>query len=149
MSDDANEFDIGYKRPPKHTRFQKGKSGNPRGRPRQRPQRLEDVFKKVMERPVALNDGRKITTLEALMMRLVKDAAAGDAQALRLLLQEARRSGMLSPNHSQLPGVLVVGQIPSTIEEWEKLADEYKPPKNPRVGLPGIPPDLLDDEDPQ
>ncbi|MES2896053.1 MAG: DUF5681 domain-containing protein [Pseudomonadota bacterium] len=31
-SDDDRE--IGYKRPPRHSRFQKGRSGNPRGRPR-------------------------------------------------------------------------------------------------------------------
>ena len=29
-----NEFDIGYRRPPKASQFQPGHSGNPRGRPK-------------------------------------------------------------------------------------------------------------------
>jgi Family of unknown function (DUF5681) len=33
MSDDQ-EYDVGYKKPPEHTRFSKGKSGNPNGRPK-------------------------------------------------------------------------------------------------------------------
>ena len=27
-------YEVGYKRPPKHTRFKKGHSGNPKGRPK-------------------------------------------------------------------------------------------------------------------
>lgn len=29
-------YKVGYKRPPEHTRFKPGQSGNPRGRPRQK-----------------------------------------------------------------------------------------------------------------
>ena len=29
-----NDYEVGYRKPPKQTRFQKGKSGNPKGRPR-------------------------------------------------------------------------------------------------------------------
>ena len=37
MTGDVNDGDaIGYRRPPAATRFQKGRSGNPRGRPKNR-----------------------------------------------------------------------------------------------------------------
>ena len=32
--DEKSDYKVGYKRPPLHTRFQKGQSGNPRGRPK-------------------------------------------------------------------------------------------------------------------
>jgi uncharacterized protein DUF5681 len=34
MSKKASEYEVGYRRPPQHTRFQRGSSGNPNGRPR-------------------------------------------------------------------------------------------------------------------
>lgn len=34
MSDDDKPYEVGYRKPPKHGRFQKGQSGNPRGRPK-------------------------------------------------------------------------------------------------------------------
>ena len=35
MVDDSDTGETGYGKPPKHSRFQKGTSGNPQGRPRQ------------------------------------------------------------------------------------------------------------------
>jgi len=32
--DDERDYEVGYGKPPHHTRFVKGQSGNPRGRPR-------------------------------------------------------------------------------------------------------------------
>ena len=32
--DGARDYKVGYKKPPLHSRFKKGQSGNPRGRPR-------------------------------------------------------------------------------------------------------------------
>lgn len=29
----SSDYDVGYRKPPSKTRFQKGRSGNPRGRP--------------------------------------------------------------------------------------------------------------------
>ena len=35
MPDDGeSDYKVGYKKPPLHTRFKKGQSGNPRGRPK-------------------------------------------------------------------------------------------------------------------
>ena len=57
MTDDGSSRDgkVGYKRPPVHTRFQKGRSGNPRGRQKGVRNFAADV-KRSLEIPVTLND---------------------------------------------------------------------------------------------
>ena len=75
---------IGYRKPPKHSRFKKGQSGNPKGRPkgtRNFESDLEDVLKaevKIME------DGRskKVSSQRAALMRLREKALKGDGRAL-------------------------------------------------------------------
>lgn len=34
MSNDSDDYNVGYKNPPKDTQFKKGMSGNPKGRPK-------------------------------------------------------------------------------------------------------------------
>ena len=50
------EYEIGYGKPPLGTRFQRGRSGNPRGRPR-RPRSFDDEFWKMLGQPVTVAEG--------------------------------------------------------------------------------------------
>jgi Family of unknown function (DUF5681) len=71
----AQDSKVGYKRPPIQTRFQKGQSGNPRGRQRGVRNFALDV-KRSLEIPVTLNDKgrpRRVSTQEALMLIIVDD----------------------------------------------------------------------------
>jgi hypothetical protein len=55
----------GFMNPPKHTRFQKGKSGNLRGRPR-KPKDLNTVLQQVLNRKIRIRDEeRKIPIRDA------------------------------------------------------------------------------------
>ena len=94
MSDSGSAQDgkVGYKRPPIQTRFQKGQSGNPRGRQRGVRNFGVDV-KRSLEIPVTLNDKgrpRRVSTQEALMLRLREKALKGDNRALEAYLGMAR-----------------------------------------------------------
>jgi hypothetical protein len=82
------EYEVGYRRPPKHTQFKRGSSGNPKGRPR-RLKNLAAVFETALNERVPVNDNgkrKKITMFEAIAKRAVHKAAAGDQRALRLVI---------------------------------------------------------------
>ena len=86
---------VGYKRPPRATRFQKGKSGNPRGRPRNR--RREVPYDHLLGQMVNIReDGRerRITAAEAFLLQLTKKGLEGDTVAARASLEiiEAARA---------------------------------------------------------
>jgi hypothetical protein len=83
---------VGYKRPPVDTRFQKGQSGNPRGRQKGVRNFAVDV-KRSLEIPVTLKDqgrAKRVSTQEALILRLREKALKGDTRALETLLSLAR-----------------------------------------------------------
>jgi hypothetical protein len=79
---------VGYGRPPRHTRFKKGRSGNPRGRsPGSR--NLSTLLCEALNEPVivAENGGRrKISKRQAIIKQLVNQSAKGDWRAAKLLL---------------------------------------------------------------
>ena len=81
---DKNPPTVGYMNPPKHTRFKKGKSGNPRGRPRKRDD-LNTILQRVLNRKIKVKGHeRKMRIREALILKLRELALQGDKQALAL-----------------------------------------------------------------
>ncbi len=87
------DYAVGYGRPPKETRFQPGKSGNPTGRrtgSRSVGAILDDVFRQMIE--VTENGKtRRVPAVEAMMRRLRNDALRGDPKAIRLSIELIRR----------------------------------------------------------
>lgn len=78
---------VGYCRPPRSTRFQPGRSGNPRGRPRGT-LNLSTVLERTLREKVfvEIHGKRKaVTRLEAAIERLVSKAVGGNLTALHLL----------------------------------------------------------------
>ena len=81
------QYDVGFRKPPKHTRFKKGLSGNPRGRPKGT-RNLATVLEQTLREKVVINENGKrktVTKLEAAVKQLVNKAASGDLAAMRQL----------------------------------------------------------------
>ena len=73
-----DDFKVGYKRPPQHSRFQPGSSGNPGGK-QKAVRNLGSDVKRTLEVPVRLNEqgkARRVSTQEAALLRL-RDGAKG------------------------------------------------------------------------
>ena len=78
---------VGYGKPPKSTRFQKGRSGNPRGRPRNR--RRDVPYDTLLGQMVTVReDGRerRVTAAEAFILQLTKKGLEGDSASARASL---------------------------------------------------------------
>ena len=83
---------VGYGTPPEATRFRRGVSGNPRGRPRGS-LNVATVFTKTLRERVVINENgqrKTVTKLEAVLKQMVNKAASGDIRAIRELLELAR-----------------------------------------------------------
>jgi hypothetical protein len=82
------DYEVGYGKPPRHTRFKKGQSGNPRGRP-SGSKNLATVLSEALNELVivAENGGRrKITKRQAIITQLVNQSAKADWRATKILL---------------------------------------------------------------
>lgn len=89
---------VGYKQPPHHSRFRKGQSGNPRGRPRGTG--VRSAAEKVLDRMVtATVDGerRRVPLTEALVLQMAQKALGGDHRASRELLRIADQIAAAKP----------------------------------------------------
>jgi len=90
----AKKYSVGYGRPPAHSRFRPGQSGNPNGRAKGA-KNLVTVLTKALNERVAITENgkrRSISKLEAAIKQLVNKAAGGDAKAIALLLNVVRLS---------------------------------------------------------
>ena len=101
MSEDKRDYEVGRGTPPVHTRFKKGQSGNPRGRPKKT---LPGLLLAALNEPVFVTiDGkrRKITKREVIVTQMVNNAAGADLRATKILIDMMkdieRKAGVAAP----------------------------------------------------
>ena len=102
--DNEAAYEVGYGKPPRHTRFKKGRSGNSRGRPNGS-KNLSTLLSETLSEPVIVTENggcRTISKRRAIITQLVNRSAKGDLRALKILLdilQEMER--LIEPGSSE------------------------------------------------
>ena len=84
MSNNNNEYEVGYGKPPKYTRFKPGQTGNPKGRPKNS-KNTNDILKDELKEIVTLKENGKIivmTKRQAMLRHLVNKAVQGDSKSM-------------------------------------------------------------------
>ena len=84
-------YEVGYKKPPKHSQFKKGQSGNKRGRRKKRVTLtdVEEAFDKALSAYITVNENgvvHQVTRVRALAMQVVNKALKGNHQAMNAVL---------------------------------------------------------------
>jgi hypothetical protein len=93
----TEEKAVGYGRPPRHSRFKKGQSGNPKGR-RKHSRNFKTIIREALTGRISIREGEKrrsISKLEGVVLRQLEGALKGNERAALAALKIATQVGLL------------------------------------------------------
>jgi hypothetical protein len=153
-----DDYEVGYGKPPKSTRFKKGQSGNPRGRPKKLASTVAGQVARLMGEQYSARINGEVVSMtgeEMIARRLMENALKGDAKAFekvhQLKTQHAEAEARIA-QAAEGPKPLIIELVHAKIPEEEcyKKPGErinYNKEKNTitRESWPGYLPDDVDD----
>ena len=130
MSDDpVDKYEVGYCRPPKHAQFPKGRSGNPKGRPKSKRPGQTDVSE-LLNEPVKVKAGGKVRSMqsfEAGFRQLAKKAHGGDLRAIVRFVKVCEEYGVIAPPPTDMGGGVIFAPNGVNLHEWLESVTELVP----------------------
>jgi hypothetical protein len=110
-----NEYEVGYRKPPKVTRFNKGRSGNPKGRPKQSRNLVGLIDEELDILVVIQESGKKahLTKREVLAKQIVNGALNGNAKSTSALISMDQHRQEKEPEAIELTA--------TDIEQYQRL----------------------------
>lgn len=94
-------YEVGFGRPPKSSQFQKGKSGNPNGRPRGS-QNMTSIVKDELDRKHRVDGGSRLVPIrQILVRRQIAKAAQGCPKAFLVLLKLEAEAEAVAARHTR------------------------------------------------
>lgn len=122
-ANNARDYGVGYGKPPRHSQFQPGQSGNPSGRRRKAPPAsLTEALAEQMSRPLRnAKGGRgKMTARHIMIRNLIERAAGGDRSSLVDLITIRKNAGPV-----QAPRFIKVPFRKEAEKRAERLTDAF------------------------
>ena len=113
-------YEIGYCKPPKHSRFKPGQSGNPQGRPRGQ-RNFGTAVRDAANRKITMREGertRNVSKMDGIIEVTLNKALQGDFKAVAAFIQFARCAGLTDEK-------VEPSSTKSISEEDEAIVDGY------------------------
>jgi hypothetical protein len=120
QDDSKAPYSVGYCRPPKHSQFKPGQSGNPKGRLKQS-RNLRTVVKQVLDEDMLIREGtrlRRMPAAEALVRTTMTRALKGEPKAVASLLILIRQAGYGSDHDECGADLLATPEINAIVEDF-------------------------------
>jgi hypothetical protein len=105
----GSTYQVGYCKPPLHSRFKPGQSGNPSGRVKGS-KNLKSLFHQILNEQIPLIDGdrsKKVTKAEALMRRVIIGALKGDTRSVMTVMRIAEQTGEFVEDEKKFDAITI------------------------------------------
>ncbi len=136
MADDhEDDGKIGYCNPPKHSRYKKGQSGNPKGRPKKNKTEALDI-PGVLDEPITVTQAgavKKMDPFEASTRQIVKKALdENNLSATLAFLKLCEKYDLIKPPNVDSGGGVVFAPKGVNLHEWLDENTELVPKHSAR-----------------
>lgn len=124
FNENTRRYEVGYGKPPEHTRFKKGQSGNPKGRPRFAFEEDEAPLRRYLLEPITVTiKGKKVKmpAIDVIVKSIIQKAAQGCHLSQKLLIRE---SGGLTALRAEWKRQMTLADQ-EFLEKIRKKADDW------------------------
>lgn len=125
---EGRSYEVGYGKPPKHTRFKPGQSGNPKGR-KPGSKNVMTLLEETLFSPVKLRENgkvRRVPAIQACLLNLRNQAIKGDSKALDRFIRLASLHQSAQPETSNAAPAEAVDETAdlALLQELERMLQE-------------------------
>jgi hypothetical protein len=122
----AQDDKVGYGRPPRHSQWKKGQSGNPRRRYNRVPKGVVELIDTQFAKEIVIIENRtkrRVSVLEAILLQLWRKEMSGDRHASRVRLKYQK----VAASKAGSPMIIVQGEVPDRSPESGPQEEEPLP----------------------